>query len=144
MNDSNYRQNLKDAALKMCHEFKYNSLVETVHLLEKGVAFYFAIVAVAVGYVFSVNLTTNQVWTILIGAASVSFLFAIAMLSAAYGVLRGIYDLKFGMKKVDPTTFEIMKMEAYFRRGTVVGIIAAARRQGDIYIKAQSLTLSNL
>jgi hypothetical protein len=124
----NSRTNDKESyrkALEINYDFMWKSLVQTVDLLTKGTAYYFTIIGVVGGFLFTSKIHEDLQLIFISVITVISFFFAIIMLSFGYGVLKGIHQMENALKQIDAKAFHVLEMSRFFRRGRVVGIMAA-------------------
>lgn len=116
---------LRRKSIELFYEFEWRSLVQAVELLSKTVTYYFAILAALVGYLFTVDLSPADQKLISRVIFIVSGLFSVLAAAMVYGILYGIADLRATLMSYSPGFFHQVGMPRYFRRGQVVGLLAA-------------------
>lgn len=113
-------------ALETNYEFMWRSLVQTVDLLAKGTTYYFTIFGVIGGFLFTAKLSPRLELLLVVVSSVVSILFAVIMISFAYGVLKGVNQMEKALLRIHPVAFQTLAMESFFRRGKRVGVITTA------------------
>ena len=128
--------------LKIFHDFQLKTLTETVNFLLKLVAFYFALLAACVGYLFTVKLDPEIKTEILNGILVSSGIFSIIVVSLSWGVITGLADINKGMKAIGETEYNKMRLNHYFQRGQLVSLIVVISCVGIIGVLV--ITLINI
>jgi hypothetical protein len=110
-----------DKALLINFEFMWKAIVQAVDLLAKGTTYYFTIFVFITGFIFTAKISVELQLLLLCVVTVVSVLFAIIMLSFAYGVTKGLGQLELALKKHHRSAYSSLDMALFFKRGKIVG-----------------------
>lgn len=111
-------------ALETNFDFMWKALVQTVDLLAKGATFYFTVLGLVAGFIFTQKLPTQTMLTLVTTCVVISILFGIIAIAFAYGVITGLLQLKKALHAIHPAAYDVLSMEAFFRRGLIVTAVA--------------------
>lgn len=112
------------ASLKIFLDFKYQACMSALEYLSKGVTFYFTVLAIVIGIVFSAKISAEVRHLVTIGASLISVLVFIFGLFIGHGVIAGISDINKTLRIIDPITYDRISLDRFMRRGMVSGVIS--------------------
>jgi hypothetical protein len=101
-------------------DFIWQALKETANLLLRAGAFYLAIMAAILSYVFShplaPSLRTTALWLVII----VTLLFIVAVGSVSWGLVAGLRNLENAQQMLSPAAFAQLRLSRFFGRARIV------------------------
>lgn len=98
-------------------EFQWKALTESVQLIFRAVGIYFFLLLAVIGAIYNSKIAGTELQVVVSAIIAVSIVFAPMMIFIAWGVIKGINDLEFSLRKLCPFQFDATKMDAFFRRG---------------------------
>jgi len=107
-------------AATVFYDFKYKSVMEAATKLTQIAAIFFTAIVVFTGFMLNSKISGENLDNIVVAVSIILILFCIAAGAIIYGVIMGIIQIRETFKKISPSTFDEVSMDAYFRRGIVV------------------------
>ncbi len=119
-NDPNERANLEKI-----FDFQFDSLKETSKVLEKGVSFYFIIIGIVLGLIFSNKVDLDQIAKVKIFNFLVasSIFTTLCVFVLCWSIISGVISLRATLKSLTSDTFDNSSINLFFKRGIISSIL---------------------
>ena len=104
-------------------DFQWKTLVQALDTLMKAVGFYFLVLLGVTGAIYQSKLQGTELHFAVVATVALTTLIGIIVLALAYGVVRGVADLRATAEEVNSELFFRLALDKYFARARRVAFV---------------------
>lgn len=120
--------------LEMVVDFKYKSIQSALDIFSKLVTYFFAFLAVVLGFVFTQKLPVQYERVLVYAIILTAALYLVITIAFGWGAYAGFQQIKKSLEDYDEEAYSRLQVGAFIDRGTTVGILVATACVGVLVV----------